>query len=183
VSLRCTLSQSWPLFPCPFVFYSKWQLRLRSWEWRAACTVRDIRTCLGPFVLMVDPGVATPWPSIHVCAFTHIPRRIYALWIPALIFELVLFLLAFYKGWRHVLKFKGGNWWCPRLLTGILMRDTTLHFVGQVTGFASFHRRLINNMQVLRALPRERASLGPATSGMDRGVRVLRCCRDLRNGE
>lgn len=67
--------------------------------------------------------------GMSMCEVTHVPRHIYVYWIPVLVFELVLFGLAFAKGYSHAFKFTGGNWWCPRLLMGILMRDTVVHFL------------------------------------------------------
>jgi hypothetical protein len=46
-----------------------------------------------------------------------------------MVFEAVLVALAAHKGFSHIVQFaKYGNWWCPKMLTGVLVRDSVLYF-------------------------------------------------------
>jgi hypothetical protein len=65
-----------------------------------------------------------------MCTPSNIPRYLAALWVPVMAFEAVLVALATYKGFSHIVLFaKYGNWWCPKMLTGVLVRDSVLYFV------------------------------------------------------
>jgi hypothetical protein len=72
-----------------------------------------------------------PLGPVHsICTPLNIPHYFFALWLPIIAFEAVLVALAAYKGFSHIVQFaRYGDWWCPKMLTGVLVRDSILYFV------------------------------------------------------
>jgi hypothetical protein len=54
----------------------------------------------------------------------------YMFWVPILVFESVMVALAAFRGYSHIIQFaKYGDWWCPAMLSGVLVRDSIVYFL------------------------------------------------------
>jgi hypothetical protein len=82
----------------------------------------------------VPPGLSSSW---SMCTPTHIPHFLPALWLPVLAFELLLVVLAAKKGFVHIVQFaRYGDWWCPKMLAGVMVRDSMLYFLATFSAYA-----------------------------------------------
>ncbi|PPQ94338.1 hypothetical protein CVT25_000297, partial [Psilocybe cyanescens] len=72
-------------------------------------------------------------PGGNFCTFLSIPRYIYAFWIPTFVFECFLCTLAIMRGLRHF-SFRGSYYSTSVNLVNILVQDSILYFIAQVTG-------------------------------------------------
>ncbi|KAJ6478543.1 hypothetical protein C8R47DRAFT_1138733 [Mycena vitilis] len=74
-----------------------------------------------------SPSTNEPLPGVIICASLIPPKNIWSFWIPILVFESILFLLAVNKSIRHVYKNPLGETLTTNFLR-IILRDSVVYY-------------------------------------------------------